>query len=321
MPETVAAHEALVRVHRVGICGTDLHAYQGSQPFFSYPRRLGHELGVEVIKVGAEVKKIKVGDACAVEPYLTCGKCIACVHGKTNCCVDLKCLGVHVDGGMCEYFTIPAKNLHPSEKLSFDELALVETLGIGAHGVHRAQIRAGERVLIIGAGPIGLSAIQFALAAGAEVIVADINQRRLAFCEQQLGVKHCIDPTSDTLSQLEQLSGSELAPVVIDCTGSKASMESTFQYVSHGGRLVFIGLGKFDIAFHDPHFHRRELSILSSRNSTGAEMRQIIEMIEAGEIDTTPWITQRTNFSQLSSDFPSYFKPETGCIKAMVEVC
>ncbi len=312
--------EALVKVRRLGICGTDLHAFRGKQPFFTYPRRLGHELGVEVVEVGPKVTGLKAGDLCSVEPYLTCGQCIACRNGKTNCCVELKCLGVHTDGGMCEFLTLPANKLHPSTKLSLEQLALVETLGIGAHGVNRANVQRGEWALVIGAGPIGLAAVQFAKAAGAGVVVADINKQRLKFCQEHLGVEYVIDATQDVLPQVETICGQELAQVVFDCTGNQESMQRAFQYVAHGGRLVFIGLGQFDITFNDPHFHRRELTVMSSRNSTGKELKKIIEMIEQGKIDTDPWITHRANFDRIVEDFPAYLKPETGCLKAMIEV-
>ena len=312
--------EALVKVRRLGICGTDLHAFRGKQPFFTYPRRLGHELGVEVVEVGPKVTELKAGDLCSVEPYLTCGKCIACRNGKTNCCMELKCLGVHTDGGMCEFIILPANKLHTSTKLSLEQLALVETLGIGAHGVNRASVQRGEWALVIGAGPIGLAAIQFAKAAGAGVVVTDINRQRLKFCQEHLGVEYVIDATRDVLPQVETICGKEFAPAVFDCTGNQESMQKAFQYVAHGGRLVFIGLGQFDITFNDPHLHRRELTVMSSRNSTGKELKKIIEMIEQGKINTDPWITHRASFDRIVDDFPAYLKPETGCIKAMIEV-
>jgi threonine dehydrogenase-like Zn-dependent dehydrogenase len=131
--------QALVRVRRVGICGTDIHAFKGDQPFFSYPRILGHELGVEVVSVASDVSNLTSGEICAVEPYLNCGVCIACGRGRPNCCVQLKCLGVHTDGGMRELITVPAAKLHPSHTLTLEQLALVETLGIGAHAVERAS--------------------------------------------------------------------------------------------------------------------------------------------------------------------------------------
>lgn len=176
-----------MRVHRVGVCGTDIHAYGGKQPFFNYPRLIGHELGVEVLKIGPSVENVQVGDRCAVEPYLNCEQCIACRRGKGNCCANMQVLGVHVDGGLREQFIVPARKLHPSRSLSFDQLALVETLAIGAHAVARAQIERGEWALVVGAGPIGLGAMQFAKQAGAHVIALDVNESRLRFCREVWG--------------------------------------------------------------------------------------------------------------------------------------
>src|SRR5947199_5981351 len=151
-PTDVPPGHAMVRVRRVGICGTDLHAYRGRQPFFSYPRILGHELGVEVIALGdGDTFGLKKGDRCTVEPYLNCGTCIACRRGKTNCCATLQVLGVHTDGGLRETIVVPARKLHRSPRLTFEQLALVETLGIGCHAVDRAAPRPDETCLIIGA--------------------------------------------------------------------------------------------------------------------------------------------------------------------------
>jgi len=156
LPEPAAVPgTALVRVHRIGVCGTDLHAFAGKQPFFTYPRVLGHELGVEVIDPGDEPSGLKVGDRCSVEPYLNCGHCIACRRGKPNCCTSLQVMGVHTDGGMCERILMPEGNLYPADDLSFRDAAMVEFLAIGAHAVWRSEIKPGDRVLVVGAGPIG----------------------------------------------------------------------------------------------------------------------------------------------------------------------
>src|SRR4051812_28977710 len=183
-PEPAASTDALVRVHRIGVCGTDLHAFAGKQPFFTYPRVLGHELGVEVIEPGGAANGLKAGDRCSVEPYLNCGTCIACRRGKPNCCTSLQVLGVHIDGGMRPLLRVPARKLHPSAKLDYDQLALVETLGIGAHAVERAAPTKDDFILVIGAGPIGLSVIQFAKVSGATLAVMDVSDTRLEFCRQ-----------------------------------------------------------------------------------------------------------------------------------------
>ncbi|MGC3988537.1 MAG: zinc-binding alcohol dehydrogenase family protein [Chthoniobacteraceae bacterium] len=277
-PVAPAAGEALVRVHRIGVCGTDLHAFGGEQPFFSYPRILGHELGVEVLAVGDGVSNVKPGDRCSVEPYLNCEKCIACRRGKPNCCTNIQVLGVHADGGMRERFRLPARKLHTSAVLSFEQLALVETLGIGAHAVQRAQVEAGEFVLVIGAGPIGLASMQFAVEAGAKVIVLDINEDRLNFCQQQLQVPYAINALKENpLEALQRITASDLPTLVIDATGNPKSMLSSFEYPAHGGRIVFVGLFQGDVTFNDPNFHRRELTLMGSRNARPDDFTRIIQ--------------------------------------------
>lgn len=320
-PAAPGPGQALVRVHRIGVCGTDIHAFHGRQPFFTYPRILGHELGVEVLAVASDVTCVRIGDRCAVEPYLHCGKCIACRRGKPNCCSSLHVLGVHTDGGHREQFLLPAAKLHPSARLDYDQLALVETLGIGAHAVERANVQSGETVAVIGAGPIGLSAIQFALAAGARVLVIDVNDSRLAFCRDRLGITAAdlIDARSaDVVARLKELTNGDLPTVVFDATGNPKSMASAFEYPAHGGRLVFIGLFPGDVTFNDPNFHRRELTLLASRNSRPEDFRRIIDLIESGRVDTTPWITHRSTIDDVPAVFESWTRPETGVLKAII---
>ena len=317
---SIQPDEALVRVHRIGVCGTDLHAFKGKQPFFSYPRILGHELGVEVVAVGGSTKNVKPGDRCSVEPYLNCGRCIACRRGKPNCCVTLQVLGVHTDGGMREAFVVPSRKLHPSERLTLDQLALVETLGIGCHAVDRARVEAGEFTLVIGAGPIGLAVVQFAIEAGAQVIVLDINPKRLEFCREQLEAPHVINAArEDPLEALKQITSGDLPTAVFDATGNPQSMRGAFDYPAHGGRLVFVGLFPGEVTFNDPNFHRRELTLLASRNARPEDFIRIINLVEIGRIDTVPWITHRASLAGAVTEFPRWVQPETGVIKAMIE--
>ncbi|VTR97190.1 zinc-binding alcohol dehydrogenase family protein [Tuwongella immobilis] len=297
---------ARVRIHRIGVCGTDLHAFAGRQPFFRYPRILGHELGVEVLAVGGDTSHVAIGDRCAIEPYLNCGVCHACVRNKPNCCERLEVLGVHSDGGMRGQILVPIAKLHPSENLTWDQLALVETLGIGQHAVERAQLHAGESVVIVGAGPIGLATLQFAKAAGAQVTVLEPNPMRRAFVQSTFGVD-AREPSDD-----------HCYDVVFDATGNIAAMEASVARVAFGGKLVFVGLVQGRISFDDPLFHRREMTILASRNSANA-FPTIMRMIESGTLDTTPWITHRLLLSEVPSRFPELPRiPEL--VKAMIEV-
>src|SRR5918999_1159958 len=238
-PPVPAPGDALVRVHRIGICGTDLHAFAGRQPFFSYPRILGHELGVEVIDPGSDSNGLKAGDRCSVEPYLNCGRCIACRAGRSNCCADLKCLGVHIDGGMRPEIVVPARKLHRSRTLTYDQLALVETLAIGAHAVDRAAIGPDDFVLVIGAGPIGLSVSQFVQVRGATLAVMDVRKSRLAFCRRQFDAAHTLVPGADTVEELRSIGGGELPTVVMDATGSAASLARALFLPAQGGGIFF----------------------------------------------------------------------------------
>lgn len=321
-PDPPGPGEALVRVHRVGVCGTDLHAFQGRQTFFSYPRILGHELGVEVVTLGEPLDSpspVQVGDRCAVEAYLHCGGCGACRRGQTNCCVSLRYLGVHIDGGLRPYLTVPTAKLHRSDRLSLDQLALVEMLTIGAHAVDRAHVAPGETVLVLGVGPIGLSVVQFAHAAGVRVLALDMDEARLAF-SQRLGVDETLQAGEGALDRVRDLTEGEMPTVVFDATGAPASMNGALAYLAHGGRLVFVGHHPGEVVFPDPEFHRREATLLASRNSTAADYHRVINFVETGVVDTTAWITHRATLADVPMVFPTWLDRGQRVVKAMVDV-
>ncbi len=322
LPPDPGSGEALVRVHSVGVCGTDFHAYRGKQPFFTYPRILGHEVSVEVMGLGADVTGVKVGDRCAVEPYLNCGNCIACRLGKPNCCTSLSVLGVHADGAMRDHYIVPARKLHPSATLSYDELAIVETLGIGAHAVVRAALSPRDTVLIIGTGPIGLSTLQFVQAAGVSAVaVMDVNEERLRFCREQCGVKKTLSPggsVDETDARVKANFGGDLPTVVFDATGNASSMNAAFRLPCHGGKLVFVGLHPGDVTFADPEFHKRELTLLSSRNSTHDDFRRIIAAVEAKKIATRLWITHDATVDNAIDRFKTWMEPDARCLKGII---
>jgi alcohol dehydrogenase len=322
-PSSLSPHEALVRTHRVGVCGTDTSAYLGKFPLFIYPRIPGHELGIEVLEIGSEVKNVRPGDRCSVEPYMNNTESFASRRGSGNCCQELHVLGVHTDGGLRERFVVRADKLHASKSLSYEELALVETLAIGCHAINRAAPQPGEHLLIIGAGPIGLSVLEFARLAASNITVMDMNADRLAFCRQNYDLKNAILMSGDgtALDQMRQITGGELYPTVLDATGSAASMNQALNYVAHAGTLVYVGITTQDITFPDRLFHSREMTLKASRNALPDDFRRIIKLIEDRQIDTNRWITHRTGFNDVINVFDSYTKPETGVIKAMIAVC
>jgi alcohol dehydrogenase len=312
--------EALVRTHRMGVCGTDISCYLGKFPFFAFPRIPGHELGVEVIAVGEGVTNVREGDRCAVEPYMNCGHCFACRRGAGNCCVNLKVIGVMCDGGLCEQFLIRASKLHPSSKLAFDQLALVETLAIGCHANDRGAPVEGEHALIIGAGPIGLSTLEFARLTGATISVMDMNEDRLRFVRENYGIEHTVLYRGDgsELEQMKAITGGDLYRVVTDATGSHHSMSAALSYVAPTGSLVYVGITTESISFKHPAMHRPEVTIKASRNALPPDFTRIIKLIESGVIDTDRWITHRTTMEDVIHDFESYTRPETGVLKAMI---
>ena len=313
------AGEVILKMTHLGICGTDLHAFEGNQPFFQYPRILGHELAA-TIEDNNGAEGFERGEAVTIIPYFYCGQCIACRNGKTNCCSSIRVFGVHIDGGMREYVSVPAYALMKSSGLSGEQLALVEPLAIGAHGIRRAAINYNETVLVIGAGPIGLGTIAMAKQEGARVIAMDIAEQRLSFAKEIYNADAIIDPSSENVHQkLMELTNGDMPDVVIDATGSRSAINQGFSYISHGGRYVLIGLQKEEIVFSHPEFHKREATLMSSRNATRADFDHVISVVSAKKIDVIPLITHRVEFGEVRKTFRTWLDPGNHVIKAMVQ--
>ncbi|SFW76933.1 zinc-binding alcohol dehydrogenase family protein [Chitinophaga sancti] len=319
MPVLTANH-SILKIKRIGICGTDLHAFEGTQPYFVYPRILGHELAGELVAAD-NAPGFTIGESVTFIPYFNCGTCIACRSGKPNCCTRIQVCGVHIDGGMAEYLSVPSSSLIHGEGLSMEALALVEPLAIGAHGVRRAAVSPGEFVLVIGAGPIGLGIMEFARIAGGKVIAMDINEGRLQFCKDKLKVSHTINPTTaDVMSVLQEITNGDMPTVVIDATGSQKAINNGFQYMAHGARYVLVGLQKGEISVSHPEFHKREATLMSSRNATREDFEHVIKNMKNGEVDPVTYITHRVKFEAVKKEFNSWLDPRNGVIKAMVEL-
>ena len=318
------ADEAIVRTHRMGICGTDLSGYLGKMPFFSYPRIPGHELGLEVVAIGENVSHLKVGDRCSLEPYINDPLSRTSLKGNPNCCPAVQVLGVHTDGGLrTNTWSVPARKLHPGNQLSYDQLALVETLAIGLHAVNRGNPQPKETVLVIGAGPIGLACLEFLKLMDLHVIVMDMVQSRLDFCKKNLGIDGILASTdaAANIAALNDRTDGNLADVIIDATGSVHSMSTCFQFAAFTGRVVYVGITTQELSFpHAPILHRREITLLASRNAHPADFPQIIQLIAEGKINTDIWITHRINFSEVPEKFPAFTDPHLGAIKAVIEL-
>lgn len=316
---TVKKGFSLIRVRRIGVCGTDLHAFDGTQPFFTYPRILGHEIAAEFIEGDAE--GFTSGELVTVIPYISCGSCIACKKGKTNCCSSLNVLGVHSDGAMAEYFLVPSTLLVMSQGLSIDELALIEPLSIGCHAVGRAEINPGDDVLVVGAGPIGIGIIHYARHAGARVIVMDSNAHRLEFVKEVLRIPDSIHVTTQNASEeLSTLTNASMASIVFDATGNLAAINNSFRYMAHAGKYVLVGLQLEAISFSHPEFHKREATLMSSRNATRVDFEKVIDSIKNGAINPKAMITHKVGFSRVVSDFSSLTQSGQHVIKALINI-
>lgn len=305
--------QALVRPRRVGICGTDYHIYEGKHPFLQYPRVPGHELAVEVVEA-AEGSPLTSGELCVVNPYLACGGCVACRAGKPNCCARISVLGVHQDGGLAGLMAVPAGNLIRAPGLTADQCAAAEFLSIGAHAVRRGGASGHDRVLVAGAGPIGLGVALFAKLAGADVTVLDREAERVAAAGAILGV------TALPADGAEAAALTESFDLVFDATGNQASMERSFDFVCHGGRYVLVGLIKGSITFSDPDFHRREITLHGSRNATAQDFERVIDAIRSGAVPLDRLITHRTSLQEATRDIPRWAAQKSGLIKALVEI-
>jgi threonine dehydrogenase-like Zn-dependent dehydrogenase len=315
---TPAAGRAILKVKRIGICGTDLHAFEGTQPYFSYPRILGHELGCEIADVDPSTG-FYVGERVTLIPYFNCGTCIACRNGLPNCCAAINVFGVHVDGGMMEYISVPVQYLLHGGGMSYDELALVEPLASGAHGVRRAGVQPNEYVLVVGAGPIGLGLMEFARIAGGNVIAMDVNDMRLNFCSEKLQVPYTINPLrEDVTEKLKAITNGDMPTVVIDATGNQKAINNAFLYMAHGARYVLVGLQKGELMVSHPEFHKREATLMSSRNATQQDFDHVMHCMRNKLVDPATYITHRVSFGQVKEHFDSWLLPETGVIKAMV---
>jgi 2-desacetyl-2-hydroxyethyl bacteriochlorophyllide A dehydrogenase len=311
--------EILVRIRRVGVCGTDLHIFAGDQPYLSYPRVMGHELAgvAEAVPAGSS---IAIGDTVSIIPYLSCGSCAACRKGRTNCCQRLEVLGVHRDGGMVELLSVPERFVFAAGGLDLDQAAMVEFLAIGAHAVRRSGIGPGDSTLVIGAGPIGIAVALFARRRGAAVTLLDRREDRLRFCTARLGFETTLLAGEDDAARLSAATGGNFYEAVFDATGNPAAMEQGFGFVAHGGTYVLVSIVAGMISFSDPEFHKRETTLLGSRNATREDFDTVVHALQAGEIPADALATHRLTLADAPSAFPTLLDPASGVVKALVTV-
>lgn len=286
-------NEALLKIYAAGICGSDIGAFRGTNGLVSYPRVIGHELAGEILSIPEDNPKgLKVGDHVVVDPYLYCGHCYPCSIGRTNCCTDLKVLGVHIDGGMSEYFAHPANMLiKVPEDMPWDIIPMAEPLTIALHGLHRLQLKAGEHIAINGAGTIGLMAALTAIHYGAEPILIDLVEERLAFAKG-LGVKYVINlKTDDLLERIAEYTNGRMAECVMEASGANAAIRSTLDMVSHAGRIIFTGWPKKETLLPTDLITKKEIDIRGARTSAG-EFEEAVDLIYYNKVPIRALLTK-----------------------------
>ena len=307
-------------MRRVGICGTDYHIYGGKHPFLEYPRLIGHELAGEVAEAPPG-SRFAVGQVVTVNPYMSCGTCRACRRGKPNCCARISVLGVHADGGMCEWLSVPETAVIDAGGLSLDQAAMVEFLAIGAHAVRRSGLVPEDRVLVVGAGPIGVAVALFARIAGAaRVVLADTRQPRLDYASARLGLEEGVVADGAMAACLSGMTGGEMFDQVFDATGNIHAMRGGLDYVAHGGSYTLVGVCKDDLVFADPEFHKRETTLIASRNALSVDFDHVIASIRSGAIPTDAIRTHALTIDEAPRRIPELIAEADSVLKAIVTI-
>lgn len=319
-PMPVCGPEDLViRVDAVAICGSDNHAVRGNQAMFTFPRVIGHEVAGTVYQAGTNVTGFQKGDRVCLMPCVPCGSCRACQKGHPNACKHLQLYGVHMDGGLQEYFAAPAKQfLKMPHSATPEEISLVEPLTIGAHAIGKLDLQPQDQLLVIGAGPIGVSCAVNARCLGVHVTLADTSQSRRTFVEHQFGFR-CLDPLmEDYTAEVSRITGGELFDAVVDTTAAKISMENSWKWITNSGKIVFVGICGKTLELDGKAFHAREPSLYVSRNSTAADFQHVITLLQSGELDPRQFVTHTAPFPQVAAEILRWMAPEAGVFKGVI---
>lgn len=318
MPECLNG-EVLVKVDAVCICGSDVGAIKGTHSMFSYPRVIGHEFSGTVVKVGTKVSKLSEGDRVCMMPCVPCNECKACAKGKTNACQNLQIRGVHLDGGLQEFYSAPEHCwIKVDNTLSPLEIAMLEPLTIGAHAAARSKPRAGDQALIIGAGPIGVSCALNLKSYGVEVYLADNNLDRVKFVCENFGLNVFHSVESGYMDQLEKVTMSQMFDIVIDTTASPGSMQDTWKLICNGGTIVFVGIARTSLTIDGQGLHSKETTLLISRNSVRSDYEKVISIIKSGHLIPIKFISHVVSFSDAGDILYKWVNPESKVFKGVV---
>lgn len=313
------AGDALVRVRRAGLCGTDLSTFLGKNPLVSYPRVIGHEIAGTIEVLGDAVSGWRAGASVTLSPYKNCGACAACRHKRPNACRNNQTLGVQREGALAEFVVVPADRLFTSASLSLDHLALVEPFCIGMHAVRRARVAADDAVLVMGCGGVGAGAVAAAAGRGARVIAMDVDPHKLAQAMALGAADTVVSSDADASEHIRAITGGEGPDVVIEAVGKPATYRLALDLVAACGRIVYIGWVKGDIALEARQIVAKEVDILGSRNATD-EFAEVIALFESGRIDPLALVTNRVPLDEVPTMFARWAERPESVGKILVEI-
>lgn len=312
--------EALLRIRYCGICGADVASYTGNQPFTTYPRVPGHEFSAEIVEIGENGRGLKIGDIVTANPYFNCGTCYSCRRGFVNCCEDNQTMGVQRDGSFCEYVSMPINRIIAGRGLSAKELALVEPFSISYHALHRTEIKKTDKILIVGAGPIGMFALLTAKAKGATVYVADILDGRLKLAEE-LGADGIINSAEKNLfKETERITDGQGFDVCVEACGLSVTFLSCIDCAAFAGKIILIGNGKKETSFLHSVLLKKELNVFGSRNSYTEDFEQVIDLIAGGEIDIMKLVSAVYPMERADEAFRALAENKGDLAKVLVEM-
>ena len=302
MPEAKEG-EALLQVLYCGICGADTASFTGNQPFTTYPRIPGHEFSARIVSVPANDKGLKAGDIVTCNPYFNCGSCYACRKGLVNACTDNRTMGVQRDGAFCEYITMPVERVIPGQGLSARQLALIEPFSISQHALSRARVNPGDRLLITGAGPIGLFALLAAKAKGAAVTVSDVLDGRLEKAKI-FGADHVLNASApDFAERVQEITGGTGFDVCVEACGRPETFLDCIEYACHGANIILIGNGKKETTFVHSILLKKELNVFGSRNAYTRDFESLIQLAAEGKVNPEGMVSAEYRFTDAAAAF------------------
>ena len=312
--------EALLKVLYCGICGADVASYTGNQPFTTYPRIPGHEFSAQIVSIPDNDRNLKPGDIVTANPYFNCKTCYSCQRGYVNCCTDNQTMGVQRDGSFREYITMPVERIYDGKGLSAKELALVEPFTISYHALHRAPVKQGDKVLVVGAGPIGLFALISAKAQGAEVYVADVLDGRLEKAKHFGAAGTINSAKTDIREEAMKITGGNGFDVCVEACGLSVTFMACIDCAAFAANIILIGNGKKETTFLHSILLKKELNVFGSRNSYPKDFQAVIDLIASGEVNVLDMVSDIYPMDRADEAFKALASNDGSLAKVLIEM-